>query len=68
MEIDEILSTQNLLLVMISKVHIKAEVKPTQEPLTLIILSDEEIQKTKHTIIGTLPLYDNDEELQDSKI
>ena len=63
-ETDEVISIQNLKLVLIPTVHFNDGVKPVQVLLTLINLSDDLIQIAKHTVIGTLWLYANDQELQ----
>ena len=60
-EINELISMQNTQLVMISTVHLKEEVEPAQVPLTLKMFSDDMLQVDKHTIMGTLWLYVNDQ-------
>ena len=63
MEIDEIITIQSPQWVMLPIVHLQDEVDPAQVPLPLINLSHDAIQIDKCTVIGTLQLYVDYQEL-----
>ena len=56
-DVDEIISIQNLQLITLPTVHLKDEVEPQQVPLTFIKLLYDTVQVAKHTVIGFLWLY-----------
>ena len=49
---------------MLPSIHLKDEVEPGQIPLTLINLSHDVIQVTKHILIGSLWLYADYQKMQ----
>ena len=57
LQVDAVLITQNPQLVMIPTVHLQNETEPDQVPVTLVSLSRDSAQLTKHTPVGFLQLY-----------
>ena len=53
---------------MLPTVHLKGETDPEQVSFTFINLAHDTLQVAKHTVIGSLQLYADCQELQDLKI